>query len=185
MSKRKIIRTVAVAAVTVLGLSAAAQAAPFGSRDDVNYAAALWQSLVANRLAGPDSIYSTPYEGTEPHGFVLETIDTTIGVKGHTGLVIVKRNYGPEGVEKDDVADNPGKYLAAVTVMFRREKGYDPDNGDWFWVKYAPNGTILTNPAGMKLAGMVGKGSDKGCIACHKGADGEDMIFNNNRYAGK
>ncbi len=53
--------------------------------------------------------------------------------------------------------------------MFQREEGYDADNRNWFWVKYLPDGSLDKNPAGMALAGMVGKNADAGCIACHRG----------------
>ncbi len=65
--------------------------------------------------------------------------------------------------------------------MFKREKGYDTENKDWFWVKYKPNGSLHMNPKKMKLAGRIARGADKGCIACHKGADGDDMVFHTNR----
>ncbi|RMD48443.1 MAG: hypothetical protein D6832_03940, partial [Alphaproteobacteria bacterium] len=77
----------------------------------------------------------------------------------------------------DAVLAEPEKHLGAITVMFRREKGYDPDNQDWFWVKYRPDGSLDKNPKGMMLAGRVAKGADKGCIACHSGAGGDDYIF--------
>ena len=67
--------------------------------------------------------------------------------------------------------------------MFRREKGYDADNKDWFWAKYKPDGSLDTNPKGMQLAGRVAKGAAQGCIACHKAAPGGDLVFNNDRYA--
>ncbi len=94
----------------------------------------------------------------------------------------MKRNYGGKNVTVEKVADNPDKYLKAVTIMFRREKGYDSPNKDWFWVKYAPNGNILKNPKGMSLAGRVVKGMKKGCIACHRAAPGGDFVYNNNRW---
>ncbi len=164
-------------------------AATFGSTaqadgHDVAYAGKLWQALVAAKLAGPGAIHGTPYEGTPPHGAILDTLDSKVTVNGHTGTVIVKRNYGPEGLEKEQVANDPGKHLKAVTVMFRREKGYDPEDKDWFWVKYDVKGGVLKNPAGMALAGMVGKGADAGCIACHMSAPGGDLVFNNDRFAG-
>ncbi|MBC6497823.1 MAG: cytochrome P460 family protein [Alphaproteobacteria bacterium GM7ARS4] len=152
----------------------------FGTLSDVSFANKLWSVLVEERLVGRKSFQTTPYEGTEPHGFVLQTIDGMIGVGSDTGYVIVKRNYGPEGVGVDAVADDPATYLKAVTVMFQRP-GYDKDNDDWFWVKYAPDGTVLTNPKGEKLAGRVAKGRDQGCIACHVNAPGGDYVFNNNR----
>ncbi len=63
--------------------------------------------------------------------------------------------------------------------MFKRKKGYDSDNQDWFWVKYTPDGNLHKNPMGIPLAGRVAKGMEKGCIACHSGADGGDFLFNN------
>ncbi|MEW7988069.1 MAG: hypothetical protein AB2799_19955 [Candidatus Thiodiazotropha sp.] len=44
---------------------------------------------------------------------------------------------------------------------------------------------MLKNPKGVSLAGCVGKGMAKGCVACHQGAPGGDMVFNHDRYAEK
>ena len=49
------------------------------------------------------------------------------------------------------------KHLGAVTVMFRREAGYDAQNKNWFWAKYLPDGSLDKNPNGMQLAGRVAK----------------------------
>ena len=157
-----------------------AEETTFGTLQDVTYANQLWSVLIEERLVGRQAFQTTPYEGAEPHGFVLQTLDGDVRVGRDTGRVIVKRNYGPEGIDVESVANDPVTYLKAVTVMFQRE-GFDEDNKDWFWVKYAPNGTILTNPKGEKLAGRVAKGRDKGCIACHQNAPGGDYIFNNDR----
>ncbi|MBS9716237.1 cytochrome P460 family protein [Pseudohalocynthiibacter aestuariivivens] len=166
------------------GTAAIAQDAPFGTDADINYAAQLWDAMVAQNLAGEGMIRSFPYDGIAPHGMMLETFYTETTVDGHTGTLIVKRNFGPEGVEADQVLAEPEKHLGAVTVMFRREEGYDADNQDWFWVKYLPDGSLDKNPAGMQLAGRVAKGADKGCIACHSGADGDDYIFTTNASMG-
>ncbi|MCK4707484.1 MAG: hypothetical protein KAU21_02620 [Gammaproteobacteria bacterium] len=72
------------------------------------------------------------------------------------------------------VANDPAKYLKAVTVMLK----YDAYNNDWFWVKYKADSSLHTNPKGMKLAGRVAKGMPMGGIACHKAASSGDMIFN-------
>lgn len=79
----------------------------------------------------------------------------------------------------ETVANDPEKYLKAVTVMLKRP-GYDAETKDWFWVKYKADGSIDTNPKGMKLAGKVAKGKPKGCIACHTAAPGGDMVFTSN-----
>lgn len=155
---------------------------PFGGPDSVAYSEALWTAMQKAGMAGWDAYQTVPYEGQHPHGAVLQTLEGKLTVKGHTGDFIVKRNYGGEGVSKSKVAESPDEWLKAVTVMFRREAGYDSDNADWFWVKFKPDGSLHTNPKGMKLAGRVAKGMPKGCIACHSSAPGGDYVFNHDRY---
>jgi len=58
------------------------------------------------------------------------------------GAIEVKENY------------SPAKELKAITVMYKIN-GYNPKDGDWFWVKYTPDGK----------AEKFGK--PKGCIGCH------------------
>ncbi|WP_306131931.1 cytochrome P460 family protein [Roseivivax marinus] len=152
-----------------------AQDAPFGTDADADYAGALWQAMEEMNLVGEDVILATPYEGTEPHGMMLETFYTTADVEGHSGDLVVKRNYGPEGVSADEVLSDPDGHLGSVTVMFRREEGYDRDNADWFWAKYLPDGALDRNPNDMRLAGRVAKGAEQGCIACHSAQD--DYLF--------
>ena len=166
--------------------STSIMAAAFGEKADVEYAGNLWEALSDAGLVGPGAIMSTPYTGQHPHGAVLDTIDSVVTVNkgflqdGDTGAVIIKRNYGGPGVSKTAVANDPEKYLKAITVMFKRS-GYDPENRDWFWVKYKPNGDLFMNPKKMKMAGRVAKGMPKGCIACHSAAPGGDYVFNSDR----
>ena len=63
--------------------------------------------------------------------------------------------------------------------MLQREAGYDDDNDNWFWVKYAPDRSVMSNPKGMKLSGRVAKGMPAGCISCHLSADDGDYLFFN------
>lgn len=167
----------AVGLATLTAAPLAAQDAPFGTDDDAAYADLLWSVMTEMNLAGDGMIRSFPYDGVAPHGMMLETFYTDATVDGHSGDLIVKRNYGPEGVSSGEVLADPDTHLAAVTVMFRREDGYDPDNQDWFWVKYLPDGSLDKNPAGISLAGRVAKGADAGCIACHSGSD--NYLFTN------
>ncbi|TDE35054.1 hypothetical protein [Antarcticimicrobium sediminis] len=164
------------------GTAGLAQDMPFGSKADRGYAAQIWAYLQESKLAGPDMIRTTPYEGTDPHGMMLETFYTTATINGHEGDLIVKRNFGPVGVTEDEVLRDPETHLAAYTIMFRREAGYDPEDGDWFWVKYLPDGSLDETPNGMAMAGQVAKGMDEGCIACHQGA-GDDMVFTSDHLA--
>jgi hypothetical protein len=161
------------AAALIAALPATAQ--EFGTDADAGYAALLWQVMEEGRLVGDNALYGFPYAGVEPHGAMLETFYTDATIEGHTGTLIVKRNYGPAGVTEDEVIGDPAGHLGAVTVMFQHEDGYDGDNQNWFWVKYLPDGTLDKNPAGMSLAGRVAKGADQGCIACHSAVD--DYIY--------
>jgi len=79
--------------------------------------------------------------------------------------IVVKENYAGDGTT-----------LAAITVMYR-SKGYNSDAGDWYWVKYNPDGTVASTPpdkGSMRLSGRP-----KGCIECHNSAEGGDFAFFN------
>ena len=107
----------------------------------------------ANWSLWPDS--TEKYPGEDPHGALL-TIrmnDAAFNAVGGTmpeGAIIVKDNHKPNGD------------LAAITVMYKQE-GYDPDNGDWFWLKNTTDGSD-------NRAGMLG-----GCQDCH--VDGVDYVW--------
>lgn len=152
---------------------------PFGDSVSVDYAKKLWEVLKDHDLVGDDPLRTIPYEGTEPHGAVLETFKTKATVSGHSGEVWVKRNYGGKEIDPAKVFTEPQKFLKSTTVMFQRESGYDPDHQNWFWVKYNADGSVQKNPKGLSLAGRVAKGSRRGCIACHKAAPGGDYVFSN------
>ena len=109
------------------------------------------------------------YEGQSPHGAYLRMYLNRTAA-GHVkelphGSILIKENYGEDR-----------KTLMAVTVMYR-SKDFNPDAGDWYWVKFNPNGTVAKAPldkGSMPLAGKV-----KGCITCHGAADGKDFAFVN------
>ena len=151
-------------------------AAPFGGDEDVAYSKNLWSTMVDAGYAGKGGIMTRPYTGQHPHGAILDTFEAQIAIDGKLHKIIVKRNYGGEGVSIATVSNDPAKYLKAVTVMLKRP-GYDPETQDWYWVKYKPDGSLHANPAGMMLAGKIAKGKPKGCIACHTAAPGGDMMF--------
>ena len=145
---------------------------PFGSKEDVARAADLWKTMEGYTSWQPYPGKAGWQEGGRPHGqFVKYHINSTAarspGKPGH-GSIIIKENYGA----KDS------KTLGAVTVM-KKIRGYDPENADWFWVKFAPKGNVMKNPMGMSLAGRVAKGMKKGCISCHSNADGDDFLYIN------
>lgn len=173
----------------VTAQSRAERKPPFGGPANVAYAQELWSALAAERMVGPNTETTHPYKGQPPHGGVLELLEAEITVDGTQGLALVKKNYRAEDMSAealiDAVLEDQKAQLASVTVMFQRESGYDPDHDDWYWAKYAPDGSLLTNPKGMKLGGRVAKGAPKGCIACHEAAPGDDYIFTHDKYAAK
>jgi len=150
---------------------------PFGDADNVAFAEQLWRLMEDINLVGDSARQDKPYIGTHPHGAVLETLADTLTIEGHKGEVLVKRGYGGAGVTTAAVSNNREKFIRDITVMFKRKKGYDANNQDWFWAKFSPDGKLESNPRGRKLAGRVAKGKAKGCIACHEGAPGGDYLF--------
>jgi hypothetical protein len=77
-------------------------------------------------------------------------------------------------VLEDYVADQ--KTRTGINILYR-VKGYDPRNGDWYWMKYNEDGTVVrtAQAEGNKpLAGRV-----MGCIDCHRKAGGNDLVFSN------
>ena len=94
--------------------------------------------------------------GRAPHGPLHKVYVNRPGLRpGHPkpdGAIIVKENY---------TAD---QRLAAVTVMYK-VKGYNPGAGDWFWAKYAPDGTVQK------------QGKPAGCINCHMTRARQDFIM--------
>ncbi len=184
-------KTIASASVALLLVACAATEdkadapapRPFSGPEDVAFAAELWQALQDNRLVGADRIVTKSYTGVHPHGAILQTVESRIRVGNATGAVLVKHNFGGDGVTKEKVAADYDAWIGAVTVMFQRD-GYDSDNNDWYWAKYLPDGSLDKNQKGVQLAGRVAKGDNEaGCIACHRAAPGGDLVFTNDRYA--
>lgn len=103
------------------------------------------------------------YEGTEPHGAFLTTYVNDQALQAINqkpgqmpeGAIIVKENYTPE------------KELAAITAMYKKQ-GFNPEAGDWYWIKFSPEGQIES------------EGKVKGCINCHNKAQGNDYLFTGN-----
>ena len=173
----------AIGAALLLSSVALSAAPPFGGLNDVNYSNSLWKQMEAQNIVGlSNPIMSKPYKGAAPHGMILDLFELKMTINGHEGELIVKRNYGGNGLTEMDVINDPAKYLQAVTVMFKREAGYDPENQNWFYVKYDAEGALLKNPKGVPLAGRIAKGMSTGCIACHTAAPGGDYVFNHDRY---
>ena len=113
-----------------------------------------WNNFNVNLVSGP------------PHGNVVRiyvnniALDAADSFDGSLpeGSMIVKENY----VGTDP--DNPGE-LDAVTIMYKME-GFNPDSGDWFWVKAKPDGSQID-----------AEGAVDGCIGCHSQAGNDDYVL--------
>jgi hypothetical protein len=68
------------------------------------------------------------------------------------GAIVVKENYTPDST------------LAATTVMYK-VSGYDPEAGDWFYLKRLADGTV-------EASGRVA-----GCQGCHAQRADNDYLF--------
>ena len=64
----------------------------------------------------------------------------------------------------------------AVTVMYKTPN-YNPDAGDWYWVKYLADGKDNQKATPMGNIRLAGK--PKGCIECHADAEDGDYAFFN------
>ena len=171
-----------VLGVVVWSVVAQAGEPPMGTAADVAYAHVLWRTLAVAGLVGPQARPLKPFfGGAKPHGMILEVSYRDLLVGAHTGFLVLKRNYNGEDVSVENVTRDRARYLTSITVMYRREKGYDPDNQDWFWVKYRPEGSLFHNPEGMQMAGRILKqataAESRGCIYCHASAGGGDYVF--------
>ena len=157
-------------------------AVPFGNKADISDAKKVWKASVEAGFVGENAIVTRPYKGKPPHGMILELMEKEVTIDDVKGALVVKKNYGGNGLTVEDVIEDPDKYLKAITIMFQREDWYDPENMNWFYGKYSADGSLQQNPKKVKLAGRVAKGAPTGCIACHKAAPGGDFIYNHDRY---
>jgi hypothetical protein len=100
------------------------------------------------------------YPGKEPHGALLTTyvnITAFMAIAGKKGMLpngsmIVTENYSAD------------KKLSDITVMYK-VPAYNPEAGDWFWAKYAPDGKIQA------------EGKADTCIKCHSQNKDNDYIM--------
>lgn len=176
----KCISVVMAGFIAMLALQAWSQdESDYGGPEDVEFAADLWDAMLQAGLVGSKAMNGQPYFGTHPHGSILESAIHTITVKGVTSILAAKLSYRGIGVSIDDVVADRAAFIEDVTVMFKREDGYDTPHQNWFWAKYNPDGTLDMTPKGVQLAGRIARGKPKGCIACHLKAEGGDLLFIN------
>ena len=98
--------------------------------------------------------------GQSPHGVVHRIYVNRTLLEG----LPAADARAPDGsiVVKDNL--NAARELVAITVMAKVE-GYAPETGDWFWARYAPDGTV-------QAAGAIAS-----CIVCHQGVASNDYVI--------
>ncbi|MDA0808354.1 MAG: cytochrome P460 family protein [Planctomycetota bacterium] len=114
------------------------------------------------------------YKGQSPHGAYVKVIANKLARQNPLqlpyGSILIKENYAADS-----------RTLLAITVMYRTRgangQPWDPENRDWYYVKYTPAGEVAFSPPEMgskRLAGRV-----QSCIDCHSGAGAKDFVFLN------
>lgn len=181
MMSRTILGTVVLAVVVILATSESSIAQRRGSttrggavKTPAQFQAALWDYLTKGESrykkwgAFPGKTTDI-YEGESPHGAYLRIYANSAarsnGKNPPAGSIVVKENYG-----KDK------KTLMAVTVMYK-SKGYNAKAGDWYWIKYSPDGKTALTPKQKGSKPIAGR--FQSCIQCHSDADGDDWLFVN------
>jgi len=131
-----------------------------------------WKYLIDSRYKNWSPVpgkTGDAYAGESPHGAMLKMYLNRTAAGRPSELpdrsIVVKENYAADG-----------RTLMAVTVMYRT-RGYNKDGGDWYWIKYRPDGSVDEKVAGGSRMHLAGK--PQGCIECHSGADGGDYAFFN------
>ncbi|MCG8556062.1 MAG: hypothetical protein MJD61_12365, partial [Proteobacteria bacterium] len=150
---------------------------PFGNMAERDAAEALWTEMTQG--GGYTQAPWMPFPGKP--GFQASAAPHGAFVKLFLNAEALKRPFAPGDnaiVVKENYTAQMDTALDSVTVM-KKMAGYDPETQDWFWAKYSPSGAILRNPAGIPLAGKIGKGGSAGCVPCHSGAGDGDYFFTN------
>lgn len=169
-----------VVALTTAGFSQAPSAQGSGSSRATptppkpptidEFAASLWQFIHRDKAPYQQwpSSSSPPVEGVDnPHGtsrsFYSDTTSKNWQQPPH-GSILVREDYDSD------------QKLRGVGVMYR-VKGTAPQTNDWYWILYQADGKLAKSPAsegGKPVVGQVGT-----CIACHRKAPGQDLVFSN------
>ena len=105
---------------------------------NVHEGAAGFREIYVNPIGEPVSL------GGEPTPFAV-------------GSILVKESFADGGGQKGE--------LANLTVMIKREEGYDSENGDWEYINLSPDMRVRA------------QGAIRACYACHAAAAGTDYSF--------
>jgi len=134
------------------------------------FAASLWQFIHRDKAPYQQwpSSSSAPVAGVDnPHGAgssVYSDVAAKSWQQPSHGSILVREEHDTE------------QKLRGVSVMYR-VKGTAPQTNDWYWILYQPDGKLAKSPGnggGKPVIGQLGT-----CIACHRKAPGQDLVFSN------
>jgi hypothetical protein len=101
--------------------------------------------------------------GNSPHGRVqiwysvnVRELLSQSTFRAPPGTVSIK----PYDMDADGVEDG-------VAVMVKKESGYDPTHGDWYYEMRGTNGSLMADPAPGPIAM---------CVGCHAAASAKDYL---------
>jgi cytochrome c553 len=126
-------------------------------------AAAVWPFVMAEDYQKKWKLFpgtTAQQRGNSPHGAFVTTYVNNVALEGINGkrgtlapgAMVLKENYMPD------------RTLAAVTLMYK-VAGFDPDNGDWYWLQRTAGGMVMA------------EGKVAGCIGCHSAKAANDFLY--------
>lgn len=123
-------------------------------------AAAIWQYITVTdpyKQWGQFDETIGMQDGAPPHGpriqiYPNRTASRSV-YKANEGSILVMENF-----------DKDGKTLLTINLMQKRPN-YAPSAGNWFWVVYEPDGTVIE------------EGKIKRCVECHVSTAFDDYTF--------
>jgi hypothetical protein len=146
------------------------------SKAPEDIAAGLWKLMKTENFYDRWQMWpgtETLYKGSNPHGALLTTYINSIGYEAVAksekelppGTIIAMENY------MDD------KTLKAIDVMYNLVP-FDPEHGNWFWVKFAPDGKLFKVERDGETLTLVGKIAE--CIECHSASSSRTQYIMTN-----
>jgi len=151
--------------------STGTQSPPIGIGRDPRIAGyQTWHKVNANRMRMQDTIASLciipkQYTGLNPH--VSKYITVYVNEKGKSAMLSNDKTEFPVGsiIVKEKYSRLTGGQVELLTIMIKREKGFDPTVGDWEFITADREDKVYKN---VNLAH---------CISCHQQEPEKDFTF--------
>ena len=104
-------------------------------------------------------------EVENPHGNESPTYANDVAAKDPknlpVGSILVREDYDDQ------------RQRQSISVLYR-VKDYDPEHGNWYYLRFTETGAVMRGTDNKPLAGKVAS-----CIDCHARASGKDFVFSN------